>query len=95
MNITALIHGFDKAIEGMQTLIKAMYKEEAPLSKKRLDELNAMRIGAVLALGLIRDHSYLSDALKKKLPTNEKMGDLLMVSHLIVQANKEKDWPDK
>jgi len=95
MNITALIHGFDKAIEGMQILIKATYKEEAPLSKKRLDELNAMRIGAVLALGLIRDHSYLSDALKKKLPTNEKMGDLLMVSQLIVQANKEKDWPDK
>jgi len=95
MRIDDLMRGFDKAIEAMQILIKATYKEEAPLSEKRRAEIEAMRIGAVLALGLIRDHSYLSDALKKKLPTNEKMGDLLNVSGLIVQANKENDWPDK
>lgn len=95
MHIDDLIRGYDKAIDAMQILIKAIYKEEAPLSEKRRAEVEAMRIGAVLALGLIRDHSYLSDALKKKLPNNEKMGDLLNVSQLIIEANKENDWPDK
>jgi hypothetical protein len=91
MHIKDLQRGFDKAIEGISTLMKLTYKEEKPLSNTRSLELNAMRIGAVLALGLIRDHSYLSPALQKKLPSNEEMGDALLLSKLILEVASERN----